>query len=237
MSRPLFAIPDGWRVERARDAVVLARGEHRIAVHHGLSGAPDLASLVAATALERCELVREEHFVTCEGEHALLARGRVGSSAIALGFVFLDDTYVRALARAPHLDDDDALARGVRELVQSMRLFLGETRRRRCRYAPPLGWRAIACEPDDTWLAPDYPTHRASITVARALPVASRDHVSMVRTLLELDRDSPPPPSSGVATPRGLTGERWLRSIEVAGAAMDVVVVCARASLVGEEGM
>jgi hypothetical protein len=160
-----------------------------------------------------------ERLATAEGEHGVLARGTGGELPVSIGLVFLDDTYARWLGVGP------AMARTVRELVVGTRAFLGHSRRRRCLYAPPCGWRPIASPRGTTWLPPGYPDHRSSITVLPALPIRARDELSQVVTLLGgtdgLQQDPVP-----TRTPRGLAGHRWRRLVSSSdGRAMEIQVV------------
>lgn len=207
----MWTIPKGWKVEHRSDALVLSRdrGAGRIVIQEGLRPVGTIDELVAAIELPRFELERAsiEHLATCEGERAVVARGHVRELAFELGFVLLDDTYVRMTGHGP------GTAEVLRELVVATRAFLGRARRRTFSYAPPPGWtRLRSGSGDDTWLAPGYPALRGSITVPRALPVSAREHMSIVRDLLGL-AENVPPPSLRVATSKDLTGSLWTRTV------------------------
>jgi hypothetical protein len=204
--------PDGWRIEHGEDASVLVSpdGTGRIVLQEGLRPVGvDIGALIRSLAIPGFALESTERVVTCEGERALIASGRAVGAPIELGFVLLDDTYARVIGHAA--GDRAALATVVRQLVVSTRAFLGVPRRRGFWYVAPRAWaRTDTGSGDETWLAPEYPKHRASITVARALPIAAREVVSIVRQMLE----GATVPSPAVAsTHRGLAGSRWTRTI------------------------
>jgi hypothetical protein len=215
--------PDGWTIEHGEKASALVSpdGTGRIVLQEGLRPVGDeIEELLRSVAIPELALESSERIVTCEGERALIASGRAGGAPIELGFVLLDDTYARVIGHAA--GDRAAFAAVVRQLVASTRAFLGVPRRRGFWYVAPRGWvRTHTGSGDDTWLAPGYPKHRASITVARALPIAGRELVSMVRQLLE----GATVPSSTVATThRGLAGSRWTRTI-ISDDGIELVVV------------
>jgi hypothetical protein len=204
--------PDGWTIEHGEEASVLVSPDHtgRIVLQEGLRPVgDDIEALIRALAIPGFALESSERIVTREGERALIASGRAGGAPLELGFVLLDDTYARVIGHAA--GDRAELAAVVRQLVVSTRVFLGAPRRRGFWYVAPRGWtRTDTGSGDETWLAAGYPRHRASITVARALPIAARDHISMVRQLLE---GATVPSSKMATTHRGLAGLRWTRTI------------------------
>jgi hypothetical protein len=222
----MWTPPDGWTATHGKDATVLVSpdGTGRIVLQEGLRPVGDhIDALVRALAIPGFMLDSAERAVTCEGERALIASGRAAGAPIELGFVLLDDTYARVIGHAA--GDRAAFAAVVRRLVVSTRAFLGTPRRRGFWYVAPHGWtRTDTGSGDETWLAADYPKQRASITVARALPIAAREHVSMVRQLLE---GAMLPSSTLASTHRRLTGSRWTRTITSDDGIELVVVVVA----------
>ena len=192
----MWVIPNGWRIADRRDGLRLVSTSGCITIHEGLAPIADTETLVAGAgggAIERVECV-----VTCEGESALL----VTLEALSLGFVLLDDTYIRFVGRG-------SVATTVRELVIATRLYLNGQRRRRFGYRVPRGWTRACRHSDETWLAPEYPARRASLTVLRALPISARAELSPVPDLLGASDALHLP----IATRAGLRGLHWRRSI------------------------
>ena len=158
----MFSVRAGWQVVRSQDAVELAAPDGKIVVHEGLHSAGLTGDLVTAMHIPgfRLEPGSVEHVVTCEGELGLVAAGQAGEAILKLGFVLADDTYTRVIGRAASSETAGLVASVVRDIVISTRMFLGNPRRRRFRYVPPAGWRHKPnSSGEDTWLAPDYPTH------------------------------------------------------------------------------
>lgn len=228
----MFPLPEGWHLASSDDRVELVSSTGKagsIVIEEGLRPVAAVPVLIAGLQVGGLELEPAiERTVTCEGEHGALALGRAGATRYAFGFVLLDDTYVRVVGTAGDDVAATAVGQAVRGLVLSMRLYTGEPRRRRFRYRPPGGWTvAFAGSGDETWFAPDYPRHRASITVPRALPTAARLQFSLVRTLLGLT-EAPTKPSepTRLVTAHGLVGLRWQRTTAGAnGVEMAIVVV------------
>ena len=197
----MFAPPDGWRVERMSDVVVLASryGAGTIIVEENLRYAGIAPTLDGAARV-----------ATCEAERALVT----ATHAVVL----LDDTFIRIEGRPADAASRSAVAAAIRDIVSSTRVFLGEIRRRRFWYEPPSGWwLSPASSGEDIWLAPQYPQVRTALTMPRALPVSSREHVSIAKTLLGAAEDGKAAPrSSAISTERGLTGQCWMRTITAA---------------------
>src|SRR5262245_29185745 len=169
----MFALPAGWTIRGTQPAIELVGAAGRIVVEEGVR------PFDRARMFDELAGANAEHLVTCEGELAALVRA---GSAVE-GFVFLDDSYVRAVGTG----ELDQLGVCMRELVVGMRFYLGPLRRRWFRYQPPSGWRrAAAPSGDETWLGPADPDHRSSLTVPWALPSYARAEASLVKTLLGL---------------------------------------------------
>ena len=215
----MWAVPKGWQLERKGDVMMLASQTGRIVVQEGLRPVAEIDALVAAVRLADFTLASVQRLVTCEGERGIVASGVAGNATIELGFVLLDDSYVRVVGHG------EGVAPVVRELVTSTRAYLAAPRRRRFWYRTPPGWRRIESPGGiETCLAPDYPAHRASISIPRALPIAAREQFSVVRELLGTDEEPPPP--TPIKTQTGLTGMRWMREqISDDGVALEVMVV------------
>lgn len=214
----MWAIPKGWSYERRVDAIILSRtnGAGRIVIQEGLRPAGTLDEMVTAAELPRFELDRAsiERLATCEGERAFVARGSVRDLVLELGFVLLDDTYVRVTGHGP------GTAAVVRELVVATRAFLARDRRRGFGYTPPAGWTRLPGRSEDTWLAAGQ---HGSITVPRALPVAAGEQTAVVRDLFG---DDLPPPSMPVATSNDLRGSVYTRTVTSDdGSELELVVV------------
>jgi len=194
----MFATPQGWRIERMSDVVVLASqyGAGSIVVEENVRHAGIVPAIPGA-----------ERASTCEGERALVSAN--------LAVVVLDDTLIRIEGRPADSAGARPVANAIQDIVQSTRVFLGEARRRRFWYEPPAGWWLTpAVSGEDTWLAPQYPHTRSALTVTHALPVAAREHVSIVKTLLGTAEDGKQPAKPApISTERGLTGQCWTRTI------------------------
>jgi hypothetical protein len=224
----MWMIPYGWKVERSRSSMMLTCPESaaRIVVHEALTPIADLASMIAAAKLPDFAFDRSrlERMVTSEGDRAFLVGGVAGCVAMELGFVLLDDTYVRFVGTGSNMEQ---VATTVRELVLSTRVFVASQRRRRFWYRTPPGWRKAASEHEDTWLAPSFPTHRSCITVLRAVPVLMRSQHQAVADLLGArDGIGEAPVMRPLVTRAGLMGSRWVRPVRSDdGVALDIIVV------------
>jgi hypothetical protein len=221
-------IPKGWKVERSKSSMMLTcpRSSSRIVVHEGLRPIADLSSLIAAAKLPDFTMDRPrlQRMVTSEGDRAFLVSGVAGCVSMELGFVLLDDTYVRFVGTGANIE---LVAATVRELVLSTRVFVASQRRRRFWYRTPPGWRKASSEVEDTWLAPTYPTHRACFTILRAVPVSMRAQHSTVADLLGAREGiGEAPIMRPLMTRAGLMGSRWVRQVRSDdGVELDIIVV------------
>lgn len=221
-------IPSGWKVERSRNTMMVTcpHKTARIVVHEALRPIADLSSMIAAAKLADFTLDRSrlERMVTSEGDRAFLVSGVAGCTQIELGFVLLDDTYVRFVGTGSNAE---RVAATVREMVLSTRVFVASQRRRRFWYRTPPGWRKATAEIEDTYLAPTYPTHRSCITVLRAVPVSMRAQHSTVADLLGAREGiGEAPVMRPLMTRNGLMGSRWVRQVKSDdGIDLDIIVV------------
>jgi hypothetical protein len=116
-------------------------------------------------------VIEAERVTTFEGELGSLVRVRGEREGRAfertLGLVFGEDFYVRVdgVATAGSIHD------AVREHTLSIRLDLGERRRRRYPYVPPAGWTPHPRGLIDQWLAPGFPNDPGAILVLPAMPI------------------------------------------------------------------
>lgn len=202
------------------------KGSARIVAHEALTPIADLWSMIAAAKLVDfvVDRARLERMVTAEGDRAFLVSGTAGCVAMELGFVLLDDTYVRFVGTGRNREHVAAI---VRELVLSTRVFVASQRRRRFWYRTPPGWRKASSELEDTWLAPAFPTHRSCITVLRAVPVSMRSQHSTVADLLGAREGiGEAPVMRPLMTRAGLMGSKWVRPVRSDdGLELDVIVV------------
>lgn len=188
----MFTAPEGFTVARKTDVILLVSPAGSIAVdeHLDYTGAEPT-------------LVGGERVVTCEGERAVVTATEA--------LVLLDDTYIRIEGRPADAAGASVIAKAVRDIATSTRACLGESRRRRFWYEAPREFDLGTDHGVDTWLAPTYPAERSAVTVPRAMPIAAREHVSMVKTLLDTSEDVPP--STAISPRRGLRGQLWQRSL------------------------
>ncbi len=224
----MWMIPTGWKVERTRNTMMLTcpQSMARIVVHEALRPIADLSSMIAAAKLQDFTIDRSrlERMVTSEGDRAFLVSGVSGCASMELGFVLLDDTYVRFVGTGTNRE---VVAATIREMVLSTRVFVASQRRRRFWYRTPHGWRRASTEVEDTWLAPTFPAHRSCITVLRAVPVSMRSQHSTVADLLGAREGiGEAPVMRPLMTRSGLMGSRWVRQVRSDdGVELDIIVV------------
>lgn len=188
----MFTLPEGFTVARKTDVTLLVAQAGSITVEEHLEHTGAEPTLAGA-----------ERVVTCEGERALVTATEA--------LVLLDDTYIRIEGKPADAAGASVIAKAVRDIATSTRACLGEARRRRFWYDAPREFELGTDCGVDTWLAPTYPAERAAVTVPRAMPIAAREHISMVKTLLDTSEDIPV--ATAISPRRGLRGQLWQRSL------------------------
>ena len=167
----------GWRLERLADGVALVPPGGR--VFGGIRIRERVAPLVSADELIAraageigfAEVtVARASIVTDEGEHGTIARiagerdGLRGEHVVAI--LVGDDWYTRIDGITAVPDRIEPMHAIVRALALAYPLGLGALRRRRVRYAPPLGWTAEARGLVTVWRR-----GRSTLTVFPARPL------------------------------------------------------------------
>jgi len=151
---------------------------------------------------------------TLEGEYAVVlhlrGRGPRGELNRTVAILLGDDSFdaIDGATAVPALRD--RLRAAVEGLANGYSLGLGDNRRRRYFYRPPVGWQGIARPQSAIWLPPRFPKTKATITVYDAQPVEPTPVLAQNRALFQdLDsdfvRDEPRPPLPAALRP-GLQG-------------------------------
>lgn len=180
----------------------------RAIVDAAIAEAPEYKDTIEIGPLQR--------LITVEGEHAgivtIAARARNGQPVErTLGIVAGDDFYALIDAPVGNAEHFATFREMVKLIAENYFLGLGEKRRRRFFYDPPVGWHGIGRAHATRFYHPEYPRHPAIITVFDARPAAvtiaeATDRILFLDFTGGLERDPPEPPAP-VITGKGLQGQ------------------------------
>jgi hypothetical protein len=166
-------MPRGARFEPLPDgfAFVFDDPTTRVEVHERIAPLRRARAIFdAALGIATTAPIRE--YLTRDGEHAALLDLASASRRVISGITYADDFYRLVIGHTADEARAEDIAKCVRELTLSFSLDLAEDRRRRFRYAPPAGWSSRSRHGLITeWLAPEFPSDAAMISVFPSSPM------------------------------------------------------------------
>ncbi len=236
----MIECPPGWHAIRVSDGLRLlsnatpSPGEIRYRFRHPIEPLEELfARKLAQPGFVVESIAPPEPLTTDEGEYAQLMsfRGQLDGKAVqrTVGMVFGDDYYALLLAVVVDPARFDEMTALIRTLLSSDQQMLGIERRRRFRYAAPLGWHKQQWDFDAIWTRPEQ--RNVSLTLLPAIPsqgasdlvVAELVQQYLHREFVVTSADGPRPATSH----NGLAGQRWLLAGQLNGvqSVRDIVVL------------
>lgn len=172
-----------------------------------LAGLPEYRASMQLSPLQRLTTFEGEHaaIVTLSALHA----GRPVERTI--GLIAGDDSYAMVDGAVVDPERFAEVRQMVQQITEGFYLGLGDLRRRRYFYRPPVGWRGMGRVHTTRYYHPDYPREPAIITVHDTRPSTVTVSEVTDRLLFQdftggLVRDPPVPPTPIVAA-SGLAGQ------------------------------